>query len=96
MDDKTMKMQLSQTPTMFTDGMNIATRMDGSILLQFISGTPDRLIENCRTIITKDSAINLLDNLSKAIDHYPVKESENQKNDKSGTQKVAKSKTQVK
>lgn len=96
MEENTMKIQLSQTPTMFTDGMNIATRMDGSILLQFISGTPDRLIENCRTIITKESAVNLLDNLSKAIDHYPVKEQDIPKNEKSATKKAVKTKTQVK
>lgn len=91
MEDKTMKIQLSQTPTMFTDGMNIATRMDGSILLQFISGTPDRLIENCRSIITKETAINLLDNLAKAIDHYPVKEIDKPKKGKSSTKKTSES-----
>jgi hypothetical protein len=74
MEEKTLKIQLSQTPTVFTDGINIATRMDGCILLQFISGTPDRLVENFRTIMTKEGATNLLDNLAKALDHFPIKE----------------------
>lgn len=76
MEDKALKLQLSQTATAFTDGINIATRMDGCVLLQFISGTPDRIIENFRTIMTKEGATNLLDNLSKALNHYPTKEAE--------------------
>ena len=69
-----MKLQISQLPTMFTDAINIATRMDGSVLLQAMSGTPDRIIENFRTIMTKDGATLFLENLAKSLDHYPVKE----------------------
>lgn len=65
-------LHLSNTPTAFTDGVNIACRIDGCVLLQFISETPSVVIENFRTIMNKDNAIQLIDNLAKALSHYPT------------------------
>jgi hypothetical protein len=74
MEEKlTLKLQVSQSPTMFTDAINIAKRVDGSIYMQAVSGTPDRIIENFRTMMTNEGATNFLDNLAKALDYYPVK-----------------------
>jgi hypothetical protein len=64
-------LHLSNTPTAFTDGINIACRIDGSVLLQFISDTPAVAIENFRTIMNRDNAIQLIDNLAKSLNHYP-------------------------
>lgn len=64
---------LLNTPTAFTDGVNIACRKDGAVLLQFISSTPDAIIENFRTIMTKDGVIELIKDLADSLDYYPVK-----------------------
>lgn len=63
----------SHLPTSFTDGVNIGSRMDGSILLQSISATPDCLIENFRTVMNKKEAVDLINNLAMVLDYYPVK-----------------------
>ena len=67
-------LHLSNTPTAFTDGVNIACRVDGCVLLQFISETPAVAIENFRTIMNRDNAIQLIDNLAKSLNHYPAPE----------------------
>ncbi|QSV46239.1 hypothetical protein [Geobacter benzoatilyticus] len=69
-----VKIKLSSLPTMHTDGVNIACRLDGGILLQLISESPDGYYENVRTVFTKDSAIEFLENLATALDHFPVKQ----------------------
>jgi hypothetical protein len=65
-------LHLSNTPTAFTDGVNIACRVDGCVLLQFISDTPAVAIENFRTIMNRDNAIQLIDNLAKSLNYYPT------------------------
>ena len=65
-------LHLSNTPTAFTDGINIACRVDGCVLLQFISDTPAVAIENFRTIMNRDNAIQLIDNLAKSLNYYPT------------------------
>jgi hypothetical protein len=65
-------LHLSNTPTAFTDGINIACRIDGCVLLQFISDTPSVAIENFRTIMNRDNAIQLIDNLAKSLNYYPT------------------------
>lgn len=65
-------LHLSNTPTAFTDGVNIACRVDGCVLLQFISETPAVAIENFRTMMNRDNAIQLIDNLAKSLNHYPM------------------------
>lgn len=65
-------MHVSNTPTAFTDNVNIACRIDGCVLLQFISDTPAIAFENFRTIMNKDNAIQLIDNLAKSLNHYPT------------------------
>jgi hypothetical protein len=65
-------LHVSNTPTAFTDGVNVACRIDGCVLLQFISDTPTIAFENFRTIMNKDNAIQLIDNLAKALNHYPT------------------------
>jgi hypothetical protein len=65
-------LHLSNTPTSFTDGINIACRIDGCVLLQFISDTPAVAIENFRTIMNRDNAIQLIDNLAKSLKYYPT------------------------
>ena len=68
----TKMMHVSNTPTAFTDGVNIACRIDGCVLLQFISDTPAIAFENFRTIMNRDNAIQLIDNLAKSLNHYPT------------------------
>jgi hypothetical protein len=68
-----IKTLLLNAPTAFTDGVNIACRTDGGILLQFISTTPDAIHENFRTIMTKEGAIEFIDDLADSLDHYPIK-----------------------
>ena len=65
-------LHVSNTPTAFTDGVNIACRVDGCVLLQFISDTPAVAIENFRTIMNRDNAIQFIDNLAKSLNHYPT------------------------
>lgn len=70
----TRTLHSTHTATSFTDGVNIACRSDGGVLLQFISETPDFFIDNHRTVLTKEGATELIDNLCDAIDYYPTKE----------------------
>ncbi len=67
------KITYSNTPTTFSDGVNIACRIDGSLLLQFISQTPDVWFENFRTVMGKDEIVEFIDDLASAIDYYPSK-----------------------
>ncbi|WP_027360576.1 hypothetical protein [Desulforegula conservatrix] len=78
----------SNIPTAFTDGVNIACRVDGSLLLQFISQTPDVWLENFRTVMGKEEIIELINDLASAIDYYPVKIDESQKKKKVSTKKT--------
>ncbi len=79
MSNKTVnKVRLSDLPTMHTDGVNIGLRSDDTLLLQFLSDTPDGLIENVRTIMTKEAAISLLDSLANILGHFPVKAEQNE------------------
>jgi len=79
----------SNTPTAFTDGVNIACRVDGSLLLQFISQTPDVWIENFRTVMGKEEIIELINDLASAVDYYPVKKEKPQKKRKASAKKTA-------
>ena len=74
--DKKPKMQYSASPTLFSDGANIACRSDGGVLLEFVSSTPDRIVENFRTVMGKEEIINFIDSLSSALDYYPIKKNE--------------------
>lgn len=65
-------MHIANAPTAFTDGVNIACRVDGCVLLQFISDTPAVAIENFRTIMTRENVIQLINNLAKTLNHYPT------------------------
>lgn len=63
----------NHSPTTFTDGVNIASRNDGCVLLQFVSETPDCFVENIRTIMTKEGIIEFIDSLCMITDYYPTK-----------------------
>lgn len=74
MPDKKMEMKYSNSPTVFSDIVNIGTRStDDVILIQFMSHLPDLLLENFRTMMTKEDAKNLVDNLTEMLNYYPVK-----------------------
>ena len=64
-------MHASNLPTTFTDAVNIACRVDGCVLLQFISDTPAMAFENFRTVMTRDNAVQFIDNLARILEHYP-------------------------
>lgn len=63
----------SNTPTSFTDRVNIGIATDGFVLMQFLSVIPDLIIENHRTILKPDVANNLIDILCKLTGYYPRK-----------------------
>jgi hypothetical protein len=64
---------MSQTTTAFSDIAQVAIRNDDIVYLQFFSDTPDAIIENFRTMMTKNNATKLLDILATTLDYYPVK-----------------------
>jgi hypothetical protein len=70
--EKKRKTTYSNQPTSFSDGVNIAGRSDEGILLQFVSETPDSLIENHRTVMARDGAIELLKNLCYVLKYFPT------------------------
>ncbi len=75
MDNKKKEKEIKyiQYPTSISDIVKIAPRKDGTILLQFLSETPDFLFENHRTLIMQDIAIQLVDLLSDATNYHPEK-----------------------
>lgn len=68
---KEKEIKYTQTPTSMTDTIKIGVRTNESILLQFLSDTPDFLFENHRTIIHREIAIQLVNLLCNATNHYP-------------------------
>lgn len=70
---KEVDIVFSNTPTMYTDAVNVATRSDNIVLLRFYSYLPEKAFENFRTTMTKDDAKVLLEDLAQMLDHYPVK-----------------------
>lgn len=67
------KSMYSNTPTSFTDSINMALSADGFVLLRFLSVLPDLIIENHRTMLKPDAAKALIDMLCKTTGHYPQK-----------------------
>ena len=63
----------SNTPTSYTDMVNIAISSDGFVLLRFFSAIPDLIIENHRTILKPDVAKSLIDMLCELTGYYPQK-----------------------
>jgi hypothetical protein len=63
----------ANSPTSYTDGFNLAVDKDGMVLMQFVSVTPDAVIENHRTIMSKTKVTKLIDSLCSIVDHYPKK-----------------------
>ena len=63
----------SQTPTSNTDFVNIAQSHDGSVLMQFISFTPDYAHENHRTVMSLEEVKELIDDLCDITKYYPAK-----------------------
>ena len=60
-------------PTSMTDRVNIAKRNNGSLFLQFVSISPDAVIENHRTFIENENVNDFIDSLCKICDHFPKK-----------------------
>lgn len=63
----------SQTPTSATDYVNVAGTKDGSVLMQFVSVTPEYIYENHRTLIANDIMNHLIDTLCDLKEYYPTK-----------------------
>lgn len=63
----------SQTPTSATDYVNIAGSKDGSVLMQFLSVTPEYIYENHRTVINEHFVNELIDILCSVREYYPKK-----------------------
>jgi len=63
----------SNTPTSYTDMVNIGVASDGFVLMRFLSVIPDLIIENHRTILKPDVAKSLINILCKSIGYYPRK-----------------------
>jgi len=62
------------SPTSFTDGFKIAIDKEHSmLLLQLLSATPEAVIENHRTKMSKAGVVKLIEALCSAIDYYPNK-----------------------
>jgi len=67
------ELMYSNTPTSYTDRVNIAISTDGFVLMRFLSVVPDLIIENHRTILKPDVAKRLIDILCKFTGYYPRK-----------------------
>lgn len=63
----------SQTPTSYSDIVRTSMRGDRSVMMQFLSDTPEFLMENHRTVINPNLVNKLIDNLCLITDYYPVK-----------------------
>lgn len=72
--EKKSEWQYSNAPTIYSDIVNIATRnSDDIVLLQFMSYLPDKIMENFRTMMTKEDVIEFMDSAAQILDYYPVK-----------------------
>jgi len=60
----------------FRDTKDGRVEIDGCVLLQLISDTPAVAINNFRTIMNRDNAIQLIDNLAKSLNYYPTAEAD--------------------
>lgn len=67
------QMLVSDSSTSYTDAVKTSVRSDGSILMQFVSDTPDYQVENHRTVMGNDLVKKLIENLCMITDHYPKK-----------------------
>ncbi len=63
----------SNTPTSYTDMVNIGVASDGFVLMRFLSIIPDLIVENHRTMLKSDVAKSLIDTLCKTTGYYPRK-----------------------
>lgn len=59
--------------TSFVDSVRVSGRLDTMILLQLCSRIPSGVIEQSRSMMTKDFAKKLINALALRCDYYPVK-----------------------
>jgi hypothetical protein len=64
---KALKIEKLNAPTSFTDGIHIACRNDGLVLIQFFNKLPVEAIETHRTMMTVETAKKLLESLQSAL-----------------------------
>jgi len=70
----TIQTQRLNSPTTWTDIVQIATRADGSLLMTLISSLPDHQgIENHRTVVGSETVQSLIDLLCQSTGYYPKK-----------------------
>ncbi len=67
-DKKHKKVKMIDSPTSFTDGINIGCRSDGMVFMQFYTDGPEATVESHRTMMTRACAENLAKSLKKALD----------------------------
>lgn len=74
---KTAKKEIKymDQPTTHTDGIHMGCRQDGSVYLQLFSDTPEKLIENHRTMMSAEVVTRMIDVLCDTLDYYPEKKS---------------------
>ena len=72
--DETVEHILSNSPTSFTDTIEISIRKDKSVLFRLLSFLPeDVVIENHRTIIRNENVVELINDLCEKTGYFPDK-----------------------
>ncbi|NQU64744.1 MAG: hypothetical protein HQ517_10765 [SAR324 cluster bacterium] len=69
----------SPTATSVSDAVRTAMRTDGSVLMQFISDTPEFQVENHRTVLAPELTRKLIENLCQIVNYYPTKKTADKK-----------------
>jgi hypothetical protein len=69
------EIQYMDQPTTHTDGVHMGCRDDGSVFLQLFSDTPNKLIENHRTMMSAEAVTRVIDVLCDTLNYYPEKKS---------------------
>lgn len=73
-DDAKLEIQISRTPTSYTDFIQVAHKeKGGDIVFRLISATPYVMIENHRTVLDSEFVKPLIDILCEIADYYPKK-----------------------
>jgi hypothetical protein len=84
---KVKKIITTPSPTSISDTIRTSIRNDRSIMLQFVSDTPDFQIENHRTVLSEELVKKLMDNLCLVTDYYPKKNTGSKSKKTSSTKK---------
>ncbi len=72
-EERKPKFIYSNTATSATDVINLSHAVDGTLLLQLLSYTPEAVYENHRTVLSRSYVNDFIDDLCSAVEYYPKK-----------------------